>query len=70
MAGMQILMKTFREIISWELEQEKKAARTLPVSTEEAAGKLGSCILRKIRHLSNNVELQIANDQPAFKSFY
>ena len=45
-------MMTFREMISWELEQEKKGARTLEITTEEAAGKLGSCILRKLRHLS------------------
>jgi hypothetical protein len=49
-------MKTFREMISWELEQEKKGARTLQITTEEVAGKLGSCILRKIRHLSSDVD--------------
>lgn len=46
-------MKTFREMISWELEQEKKGARTLHITTEEAAGKLGSYVLRKLRHLSS-----------------
>jgi hypothetical protein len=49
-------MKTFREMISWELEQEKKGARTLQITTEEAAGKLGSCILRKLRYLSSSAE--------------
>jgi hypothetical protein len=46
-------MKTFREMISWELEQEKKGAHTLQITTEEAAGKLGSYVLRKLRHLSS-----------------
>lgn len=48
---MQNRMKTFRELISWELEQEKKQAHSL-VSTEDGAGKLGACALRKIRYLS------------------
>jgi hypothetical protein len=62
-------MKTFREMISWELEQEKKGGRTLQITTEEAAGKLGSCILRKIRHLSSSAEEQFKSAEPAFKSF-
>jgi hypothetical protein len=63
-------MKTFREMISWELEQEKKGARTLQITTEEAASKLGACILRKLRHLSSNVDEQLSGAQPAFKTFY
>jgi hypothetical protein len=49
-------MKTFREMISWELEQEKKSAQTLQITTEEAGGKLGSSILRKLRYLSTSAE--------------
>ncbi len=66
---MQMLMKTFREMISWELEQDKKTARTLQITTEDAAGKLGSCVLRKIRHLSNNVDGQTAPAESPLKTF-
>jgi hypothetical protein len=45
-------MKTFRELISWELEQEEKEHQPLQITTEDASGKLGSCVLRKMRHLS------------------
>jgi hypothetical protein len=45
-------MKTFRELISWELEQDKKQNRSLLITTEDAAGKLSSCVLRKLRYLS------------------
>ncbi|HEV8543759.1 MAG TPA: hypothetical protein VGR78_15305 [Verrucomicrobiae bacterium] len=45
-------MKTFRELISWELEQDKRHNRSLLVSTEDAAGRLSSCVLRKLRYLS------------------
>jgi hypothetical protein len=64
-----IEMKTFREMISWELEQEKKGARTLQITTEEVAGKLGSCILRKVRHLSSDVDEQLKSPQTASKNF-
>jgi hypothetical protein len=52
-------MKTFREMISWELEQEKKSGQRLQITTEEAAGRLGSCILRKLRYLSATTEAQL-----------
>ena len=45
-------MKTFRELISWELEQEKNQGRSVQLSTEEGAGKLSACLLRKLRYLS------------------
>ena len=45
-------MKTFREMISWELDQDKRRTRTLHITTEDGTGKLGSCILRKLRYLS------------------
>jgi hypothetical protein len=61
-------MKTFREMISWELEQEKNGARTLQISTEEAAGKLGSCILRKLRHLRGTSEEHLKSEPAAFKT--
>jgi len=45
-------MKTFRELISWELEQEQKTRARLQVSSDEIAQKLSATVLRKIRHLS------------------
>jgi hypothetical protein len=45
-------MKTFRELISWELEQDKKQGRSLAITTEDGSGKLGSCVLRKLRYLT------------------
>ena len=44
-------MKTFRELISWELEQEKKGNRSIQITTEHETGKLGTCVLRKLRYL-------------------
>ena len=46
-------MKTFRELISWELEQEtKQRSATLSLSGDEASGKLSASVVRKIRYLS------------------
>ena len=45
-------MKTFSELISWELEQDKKQTRSLAITTEEASGKIGASMLRKMRYLS------------------
>lgn len=46
-------MKTFRELISWELEQERKQKSAAPsLSEDEDIGKLGASVLRKIRYLS------------------
>jgi hypothetical protein len=45
-------MKTFRELISWELEQDKRQAGAT-TSAEERAAKLGTCVLRKLRYLSS-----------------
>ncbi|HTG44825.1 MAG TPA: hypothetical protein VK633_09865 [Verrucomicrobiae bacterium] len=59
-------MKTFRELISWELEQEKKQNRPLHSTSEDAAGKLGSCVLRKLRSLSAGGTLS-KSESPAFK---
>ena len=45
-------MKSFRELIFWELEQEKKQARSLHITTEDGSGKLGACVMRKLRYLT------------------
>ena len=45
-------MKTFRELISWELAQEKRGTRSRPTSAEESAGKIGASVLSKLRYLS------------------
>jgi hypothetical protein len=45
-------MKTFREMISWELEQDKRQTRSLHITTEDGAGKIGSSMMRKLRYLS------------------
>jgi hypothetical protein len=62
-------MKTFREMISWELEQEKKSGQSLQITTEEAAGRLGSCILRRLRYLSTSAEAQLKSAAPQCKPF-
>jgi hypothetical protein len=47
-------MKTFSELISWELEQEAKNKTSQLSLTEEAsAGKLSASVLRKLRYLSS-----------------
>jgi hypothetical protein len=46
-------MKTFRELISWELEQESKRKRAaLSLSEEGGNTKLSASMLRKMRYLS------------------
>ena len=47
-------MKTFRELISWELEQETKERPVPPsLSEDEAGGKLSASVMRKMRYLSS-----------------
>jgi len=49
-------MKTFSELISWELEQEasrKSPASSLPKDAE--AGKLDATVLRKLRYMRSGV---------------
>ena len=57
-------MKTFRELISWELEQESKQRRAaLSLSEDDAAGGLSASVLRKLRYLnSGNAAEKIAPD--------
>lgn len=45
-------MKTFSEMISWELEQEasKKAPR-LSLTEDVGAGKLSASVMRKLRYI-------------------
>ncbi len=62
-------MKTFREMISWELDQEKKGARVLQITSEEAAGKLGSSVLRRLRYLSSSTEAQLKSTPALLKPF-
>lgn len=45
-------MKTFRELISWELEQEKQQNRSMSASLDEPSARLSSYLSRKLRHLS------------------
>jgi hypothetical protein len=45
-------MKTFSELISWELEQEKNGYRSLATACEDAAEKLSASVLRKMKYLS------------------
>jgi hypothetical protein len=45
-------MKTFRELISWELEQEKQTHRPLPPSFDDPSSRLSSYVSRKRRYLS------------------
>jgi hypothetical protein len=47
-------MKTFSELISWELEQERKErADALSLSEDESGGKLSASIMRKMRYLNS-----------------
>ena len=47
-------MKTFSELISWELEQEAKdKASPLKLMEEDGAGKLSASVLRKLRYLNS-----------------
>ena len=47
-------MKSFRELISWELEQERKNGTSATLAaTEEMADKIGASALRKLRYLSS-----------------
>lgn len=47
-------MKTFRELISWELEQEaKEKPASLSLPEDDGAGKLSASVLRKIRFLNS-----------------
>ena len=46
-------MKTFSELISWELEQERKRKRSLAMTSEDASGKLSDSVLRKLKYLNS-----------------
>jgi hypothetical protein len=60
-----VRMKTFRELISWELEQEKNQGRSVPNSMAESGEKLSSSLIRKYRYL-NAARLQ-AGAQPGVR---
>lgn len=46
-------MKTFRELISWELEQEaKQMPAAFSLSEDDGAEKLSASVLRKLRYLN------------------
>ena len=50
-------MKTFNELILWELQQEaNQNSSNLSVSEEHGSGKLGSSVLRKLRQLKTSSE--------------
>jgi hypothetical protein len=45
-------MKTFNELILWELQQEaNQNSSNLSLSEEHGNGKLSASVLRKLRHL-------------------
>lgn len=47
-------MKTFRELISWELEQESKQKPAgLSLSEDDGNTKLSASLLRKIKYLNS-----------------
>ncbi|MGZ8901373.1 MAG: hypothetical protein ACXW3Z_14885 [Limisphaerales bacterium] len=47
-------MKTFSELISWELEQEaKQKVSPLKLAEEDSGGKLSASVLRKLRYLNS-----------------
>jgi hypothetical protein len=45
-------MKTFRELISWELEQDSKQKPARVRLSEDGDGKLSASVLSKIRYLN------------------
>jgi hypothetical protein len=48
-------MKTFSELISWELEQEaNQKAPQLSLAEEAGAGKLAASVRRKLRYLNSS----------------
>ncbi|HEX7862934.1 MAG TPA: hypothetical protein VF773_21555 [Verrucomicrobiae bacterium] len=50
-------MKTFRELISWELEQDSKRGRaSLSLSEDDGGGNLTASVLRKLRYLNSRNE--------------
>ena len=52
-------MKTFRELISWELEQESKQKPVVLSLTEDDGNtKLSASLLRKIKHLNSTASAQ------------
>ena len=57
-------MKTFRELIAWELEQERKQKRS--TAPKNAGSELNTTILRKLRYLNSNVS---SNDRQLPQNF-
>lgn len=47
-------MKTFRELIAWELEQDRKQKRSA-ADAKNGGSELNTTILRKLRYLNSNV---------------
>jgi hypothetical protein len=47
-------MKTFRELIAWELEQDRKQGRPA-LAEEKGESKLSATMLRKLRYISANI---------------
>ena len=45
-------MKTFRELIAWELEQDRRRKR--PVPAEQNGSRLTDFMLRKLKYLNAN----------------
>jgi len=45
-------MKTFRELIAWELEQDRKQKSA---AAAKSSSELNTTILRKLRYLNSNV---------------
>ena len=56
-------MKTFNELILWELQQKaNQNSSNLSVSEEHGSGKLASSVLRKLRYLKR----PSSNSKPTF----
>jgi hypothetical protein len=47
-------MKTFRELIAWELEQDRKQ-KPSAADAKNGGSELNTTILRKLRYLNSNV---------------
>ena len=58
-------MKTFRELIAWELEQERKQKRSA-AAAKNGSSELNTTILRKLRYLNSNVS---SNDRQLPQNF-
>ena len=55
-------MKTFGELIAWELEQDRKTQNRSSMADETGSSRLGEMMLRKLKYLN---QTSTSTPQPA-----